>query len=157
MSTVAGVLSLADVPVIGYSTDLTWLVEAGGQFKRLAPVDLVIDRSQVTGLEGYLSALGSGLSTEIATARAAEALKAPLDSPALTGTPTAPTAAAGTSTTQLATTEFTTVAIAAEATARAAADVTLQSHIDAEASTARAAEAANATAISAETTRAQAV
>lgn len=32
--------------------------------------------------------------------------KAPLASPALTGTPTAPTAAAGTSTTQLATTEF---------------------------------------------------
>lgn len=34
------------------------------------------------------------------------ALKAPLASPALTGTPTAPTAAAGTNTTQLATTEF---------------------------------------------------
>lgn len=37
---------------------------------------------------------------------AALALKAPLDSPALTGTPTAPTAAPGTSTTQLATTAF---------------------------------------------------
>ena len=34
------------------------------------------------------------------------ALKAPLASPALTGTPTAPTAAAGTNTTQLATTAF---------------------------------------------------
>lgn len=33
-------------------------------------------------------------------------LKAPLASPAFTGTPTAPTAAAGTNTTQLATTEF---------------------------------------------------
>jgi len=33
-------------------------------------------------------------------------LKAPLDSPAFTGVPTAPTAASGTSTTQIATTEF---------------------------------------------------
>lgn len=38
-------------------------------------------------------------------------LKAPLASPALTGTPTAPTAAAGTSTTQLATTAFVAAAI----------------------------------------------
>lgn len=38
------------------------------------------------------------------------ALKAPLASPALTGTPTAPTASAGTSTTQLATTAFVTAA-----------------------------------------------
>jgi hypothetical protein len=36
---------------------------------------------------------------------------APLASPALTGTPTAPTASAGTNTTQLATTQFTTTAI----------------------------------------------
>lgn len=39
--------------------------------------------------------------------------KAPLASPALTGTPSAPTAAAGTSTTQIATTEFVSVAVAA--------------------------------------------
>ena len=39
-------------------------------------------------------------------------LKAPLASPALTGTPTAPTAAAGTNTTQLATTAFVTGAVA---------------------------------------------
>lgn len=38
-------------------------------------------------------------------------LKAPLDSPALTGTPTAPTAAEGTNTQQLATTEFVMTAI----------------------------------------------
>jgi len=41
------------------------------------------------------------------------ALKAPLASPALTGTPTAPTAAAGTNTTQIATTAFVTAAITA--------------------------------------------
>lgn len=39
--------------------------------------------------------------------------KAPLASPALTGTPTAPTASAGTNTTQIATTAFVTAAIAA--------------------------------------------
>ena len=39
--------------------------------------------------------------------------KAPLDSPALRGTPTAPTAAAGTNTTQIATTAFVTSAISA--------------------------------------------
>ena len=39
--------------------------------------------------------------------------KAPLASPALTGTPTAPTAAAGTNTTQIATTAFVTSAISA--------------------------------------------
>lgn len=45
------------------------------------------------------------------------ALKAPLASPALTGTPTAPTAAAGTSTTQLSTTAFVQAAIAVLQTA----------------------------------------
>lgn len=40
------------------------------------------------------------------------AAKAPLASPALTGTPTAPTAASSTNTTQLATTEFVTTAVA---------------------------------------------
>lgn len=44
------------------------------------------------------------------------ALKAPLASPALTGTPTAPTAAGGTNTTQLATTAFVAVAVAPLAT-----------------------------------------
>jgi len=48
-----------------------------------------------------------------ATVTNALALKAPLASPALTGTPTAPTAVAGTSTTQLATTAFVQAAIAA--------------------------------------------
>lgn len=47
------------------------------------------------------------------------ALKAPLASPALTGTPTAPTAPAGTDTTQIATTEFVTDAVQTEAEADA--------------------------------------
>lgn len=44
------------------------------------------------------------------------ALKAPLASPALTGTPTAPTAAADTKTTQLATTAFVYAALSARYT-----------------------------------------
>ena len=47
------------------------------------------------------------------------ASKAPLASPALTGTPTAPTAAAGTSSTQIATTAFVSNAIASEAVGHA--------------------------------------
>lgn len=43
---------------------------------------------------------------------AALALKAPIASPALTGTPTAPTAAPGTNTTQIATTAFVEEAVA---------------------------------------------
>jgi len=55
------------------------------------------------------TALGNdaNLSTTLTTAIG---LKAPLASPALTGTPTAPTASAGTNTTQIATTEFVQVA-----------------------------------------------
>lgn len=51
--------------------------------------------SEITGLQSALDA------------------KAPLASPALTGTPTAPTAAAGTNTTQLATTAFVATAVSA--------------------------------------------
>src|SRR5258706_410001 len=60
--------------------------------------------------------LGTAAVADIATL-------APLASPALTGTPTAPTAGAGTNTTQLATTAFVASCDAAEATARYNADV----------------------------------
>jgi hypothetical protein len=50
------------------------------------------------------------------------AAKAPLASPALTGTPTAPTASAGTNTTQLATTAFVTAAVAGAGSALAIRD-----------------------------------
>lgn len=55
---------------------------------------ITIPESQVTDLTTHLAA------------------KAPLASPTLTGTPTAPTAAAGTNTTQIATTAFVAAAIA---------------------------------------------
>jgi transcriptional regulator with XRE-family HTH domain len=54
----------------------------------------------------------AAIAAEEARALAAEALLAPLASPALTGTPTAPTATAGNSTTQLATTAFVSTAVA---------------------------------------------
>jgi len=87
-----------------------------------------------------LLAPASALTAETARAEAAEALKAPLASPALTGTPTAPTATALTSSAQLATTAFTTGAVTAE-TARAETAEAL---------------AAPASALAAETARAEA-
>lgn len=56
---------------------------------------------------------GTEIDNEFTAISSAIATKADTASPALTGTPTAPTATAGTSTTQLATTAFATVAIQA--------------------------------------------
>jgi hypothetical protein len=53
----------------------------------------------------------SAVATETTRAEAAEALLAPKASPALTGTPTAPTASGGTNTTQIATTAFVEAAL----------------------------------------------
>ena len=62
---------------------------------------------------------GTEIDTEFNNIATAVATKADLNSPALIGTPTAPTASAGTNTTQIATTAFTTSAITAERTATA--------------------------------------
>lgn len=68
-----------------------------------------------TGLEIATDAQATaGTATNVAINPKQLAVKAPLASPAFTGTPTAPTASAGTSTTQLATTEFVANALAAE-------------------------------------------
>jgi hypothetical protein len=56
---------------------------------------------------------GTELDTEFVAIASAIASKADVSSPALLGTPTAPTASAGTSTTQLATTAFVTAALSA--------------------------------------------
>ena len=71
-----------------------------------------------------LSELASALGDDenfAATVTTSLGLKAPLVSPELTGTPTAPTATAGTNTTQIATTEFVTSAVSAETSARTTA------------------------------------
>lgn len=77
------------------SKTLTATVNSKGLITSLAETNIAIAESQVTNLISDL------------------ALKAPLASPALTGIPTAPTAAPGTNTTQLASTAFVTAAIAA--------------------------------------------
>jgi hypothetical protein len=106
-----------------------------------------LPESKITGLVADLSTLTTAISSE-ATARAsgdvaaiatahtytdsavaveasarstADALKAPLASPALTGAPTAPTAAALDNSTKLATTAYADAAVAVEAAVRAAA------------------------------------
>ena len=56
---------------------------------------------------------GTEIDTEFTAISAAVASKADINSPSLTGTPTAPTASTGTSTTQLATTAFVTAALSA--------------------------------------------
>lgn len=64
---------------------------------------------------GYTATAGGDLDAEIARALAAEALLAPKNSPTFTGTPTVPTAAAGTNTTQAASTAFVTAGLAPKA------------------------------------------
>jgi hypothetical protein len=71
-------------------------------------VDDRSNRLQVTGnsiFNGVIKAEPAVLSNEVVVKSQLD-LKAPLSSPAFTGTPTAPTATAGTNTTQLATTAF---------------------------------------------------
>lgn len=67
-------------------------------------------------LDELAAALGDD-ANYAATITAALALKAPLASPSLTGTPLAPTATGGTNTTQIATTAFVTAAVSAGAPA----------------------------------------
>ena len=59
---------------------------------------------------------GTEIDTELTAVASAISSKADLNSPALTGTPTAPTASAGTSTTQLATTAFVQTALSSSFT-----------------------------------------
>jgi len=65
-----------------------------------------------TNASGVLSSSAAVAQNDVTGLTSDLALKAPLASPALTGTPTAPTATAGTNTTQIATTAFVTGAVA---------------------------------------------
>jgi hypothetical protein len=89
-----GVMVVDIISHTGTGTYSSWVVNVGGA----TPVT-----STAWG------AITGTLSAQIDLQTALD-LKAPLASPALTGTPTAPTATAGTSTTQLATTAFVTTA-----------------------------------------------
>ena len=71
---------------------------------KIAPSSTV-SATEVGYLDGVTSAIQTQIDTKLATATAASTY-APLANPALTGVPTAPTAAANTNTTQVATTAF---------------------------------------------------
>jgi hypothetical protein len=85
----------ADNEVLAYNSGTGTFINQTASEAGLAPASHSHAISNVTGLQGALDA------------------KAPLVSPALTGTPSAPTAAAATNTTQIATTAFVQAAITA--------------------------------------------
>lgn len=111
----AGAASAAQSAAESYATGL--------QPTANAPLPLVLGGTGVSAASdaALLTSLGaaasSALTAETTRATSAEALLAPLASPAFTGTPAAPTATAGTSTTQIATTAFAAAAAAAAAAA----------------------------------------
>lgn len=104
--TTTGTLDLSNTGVAAGSygaatKTLTATVDAKGRLTAMAAPDIAITIAQVAVMTS--ADLRGRISDEIGTGFAVFS-----DSPALTGTPTAPTAAQGTSTTQLATTAFVT-------------------------------------------------
>ncbi len=98
----------------GSAISTAWKVTGGLASQYQTGTGTVVDfGTSVRGslLTGYVSGAGTVASTDnvlqaIQKLNGNNALNAPLASPALTGTPTAPTATAGTNTTQVATTAF---------------------------------------------------
>lgn len=112
--TVAGKVELATPAETITGADSTRATHAAGVKAAIdAAVAALLDSSPATlnTLNELAAALGDDPNFATSTA-ALIALKAPLASPALTGVPTAPTAAPGTSTTQLANTAFIQAALA---------------------------------------------
>ena len=81
-----------------------------------------VAESQITGLTTDLATNATAISTETSRATTAEALLASLASPALTGTPTAPTKTALTNNTDIATTAYSDAAVGAETSRATAAE-----------------------------------
>jgi hypothetical protein len=81
----------------------------------VAPTAISTDSSTILATTAFVKG-GLASKASIAYVDNAKALMAPLASPALTGTPTAPTATAGTNTTQVATTAFVKAAVDAAVT-----------------------------------------
>lgn len=98
----------------GSAISTAWKVTGGLVTQYQTGTGTVVDfGTSVRGslLTGYVSGAGTVAATDnilqaIQKLNGNDVLKAPLASPAFTGTPTAPTATAGTNTTQVATTEF---------------------------------------------------
>jgi hypothetical protein len=77
----------------------TTVIDDSRNLTNIQSINTTVTATEISYLDGVTSSIQTQLD-----------LKSPSASPALTGTPTAPTAAAGTSTTQLATTAFVTAA-----------------------------------------------
>lgn len=112
--------------------------------------------TEKTRAQGAETTLTTNLSNEVTRATTAEGTFALKASPTFTGTPTAPTPAAGDNSTKLATTNYADRAVASEATTARSNESTNATNITNETTRAKAAEATNATAITAAQTTASA-
>ena len=97
--------AFGDVLTSDASGNATWQVPA-------AAAAITTETARATAAEGVNAA---AVTAETSRATTAEALKAPLVSPALTGTPTAPTQAPGDTSTKVATDAFVAAAVTAAA------------------------------------------
>ena len=105
--------TVSDLPSTGNTTGDVWIVTAdsseyvwtGSAWEKFGGT---VDLSGYLQKSDLATGTGSGTQTAMTQKATTDALgaKAPLASPALTGTPTAPTAAAGTDNTQIATTAY---------------------------------------------------
>ena len=97
-----------------FSTDLTvgGTLTLGSVALTATGTELNYTDGVTSNIQTQLNAIQADVDQNESDADTAIALKAPLSSPALTGTPTAPTAGAGTNTTQVATTAFVGTAVA---------------------------------------------
>lgn len=149
----AGAASAAQTAAEGFTTSAVATETTRAETAETAALQKTSNLSDLTSAATARTSLGLGTAAtqstsafdaagtaaaETSRAETAEALLAPLASPALTGTPTAPTQGALTDSAAIATTAYTDAAVTVETTR------------------AQAAEGANATAIGAETTRAEA-
>jgi hypothetical protein len=100
--------SLAGVGIDWNTTSLAYDIDSTVATKSYADDAIAAHKSITTNVHGISDTSALALT---ATVNSALDLKAPLESPALTGVPTAPTATAGTATTQVATTAFVGTAV----------------------------------------------
>jgi hypothetical protein len=116
--------------VLAQDSDYSSFYDAAGSATSAAAVALASAEAytnvETARAEAAESTLSSAITTETTRAEAAEALLAPLASPALTGSPTAPTKSALTSNTDLATTAYADSAVAVETSRAETAEATKQ-------------------------------